>query len=295
MTPGSLEDMAATLAASGDYRVLRRLVPRTVFTEPDGSEPRRAIVIDVETTGLDPKRDEIIELAMVPFTFAADGRIFEVGEPFQALRQPAIPIPPEITQITGIDDGMVVGQGIDPASVTAFAESAALVIAHHAGFDRPVVERFCPSFREKCWACSFSEIDWRAEGLESTKLAWLLAASGLFYERHRSLSDCLALIELLARPLPKSGVLALSKLLEAARQPTWRIWAAGSPFESKDVLKARGYRWSSGDDGRMKAWYVDVTTTARDSELAFLRAEIYRRDNIEFRVDKLTAYERFSE
>jgi DNA polymerase-3 subunit epsilon len=294
LAPADLEVMATILERSGDYRVLRRLSPRQTITEPDGSELRLGIVLDTETTGLDPKRDEIIELAMVPFTFAPDGRIFEIKEPFHGLRQPSMPIPAEITKITGIDDAMVAGKYIDPDQVTEFVEPAVLVIAHHAAFDRPFLERFVPRFGRRCWACSMSEIDWRAEGRESTKLAWLLSEAGFFYERHRSVSDCQALIELLARPLPRAGVTAFAKLVEAARQPTWRIWAEHSPFEVKDLLKARGYRWNPGDDGRPKSWFIEVGTEARDDELAWLGKEIYRRDGVDLRIDRLTAYERFS-
>ena len=126
--------MAATLEASGQFRVLRKLQPRTRFFEPDGSRARLGLLVDVETTGLDPARHEIIELAMVPFTYALDGRVFEVGEPFHQLRQPADRIPPEITAVTGITDEMVAGKAINPAEVSAFAAPAALVIAHNAAF-----------------------------------------------------------------------------------------------------------------------------------------------------------------
>ncbi len=290
----NLDDMAATLEESGEYRVLRRLPARTTINEHDGSETRIGIAIDIETTGLDPKKDEIIELALMPFTFSPDGRIFEIQRAFQSLRQPSIPISAEITGITGITDDMVAGHTIDPNEIEDYIKSAAIIVAHHAGFDRPFAERFCPAFQEKCWACSMSEINWQVEGFESARLAWLLDQMGFFYQRHRSLSDCEALVALLANPLPKSGALALSVLLDAARQPTHRIWAAGAPFEAKDILKARGYHWSPGERDWPKSWYIDVKADAQDAEIAFLRQEIFR-ENDNFRIDKLTAYNRFSE
>src|SRR3546814_6389450 len=73
-----LEALAAQLNASGNYRVLRRLLPRTVVTAADGTPTRTGLFIDVETTGLAHQKDEVIELAMVPFTYRLDGRLFEI-------------------------------------------------------------------------------------------------------------------------------------------------------------------------------------------------------------------------
>ena len=286
--------MAAALVASGRYRILRKLEPRRVIQSYDGSPTRNGLFVDVETTGLDPVTCEIIELAMAPFTYGLDGRIFEVGEPFSRLRQPSGPIPAEITAVTGIDDALVAGQQIDPAEVAAFAAPAHLVIAHHAHFDRRFLERYCDTFSTKAWACSMSQIDWLAEGHEGVKLAYLAMGAGFFYERHRATQDCLAAIELLASPLPKTGRLALAQLLERARTPTWRIWAENSPFDLKDVLKARGYRWNGDGNGAPRAWYIDVADDQKDAELVFLRAEIYRGE-IELLTRRIDAHDRFSD
>jgi DNA polymerase-3 subunit epsilon/ATP-dependent DNA helicase DinG len=59
------------------------------------------ISLDLETTGLDPKRDAIIEIGAVRF----NGNRIEAE--FQTLINPNRPIPPEITQLTGINNEMV--------------------------------------------------------------------------------------------------------------------------------------------------------------------------------------------
>ena len=283
----------AAMESSGDFRILRRLQPRHVVNESDGTKTRLGLFVDVETTGLDTAKDEIIELAMVPFTYGLDGRIFEIREPFNALRQPSKPIPPEVTALTGITDEMVAGKIIDPADVARFAATADLVIAHNAGFDRKVLERFSDVFTTKPWACSQSQVPWVEEGCGGMKLSYLLNDFGLFYAAHRAADDCLAAIEILARQLPKSGTLAMARLLEAARTPTRRVWAERAPFDFKSQLKARGYRWNDGEDGRPKAWFADVAEEKLEAELAYLRAEIYQHD-AEIRADKVTAYDMFS-
>jgi DNA polymerase III subunit epsilon len=287
------EEAAKQMEASGNYKVLRKLVSRKIINKPDGTPTRNGLFVDVETTGLDYQKDEIIELAMVPFTYSVDGRIFEVGEAFSALREPSIPITEEITAITGITNEMVAGKSIDADEVNSFASSANLVIAHNAGFDRKFLEDFADAFQTKAWGCSLNEVPWQEEGFDGGKLGYLANSMGFFFDAHRATDDCLASIEILSKTLPVSGVTALSKLLENARKKTFRIWAENAPFDFKDILKARGYRWNDGNDGRPKSWYFDVAEDELEGEKSYLVEEIYQRDR-EVLVTEMTAYDRYS-
>jgi DNA polymerase-3 subunit epsilon len=283
----ALELAVERLEASGDYRVLRRLGTRLDLIPP--ANAKRGILLDCETTGLDPATDEIIELALVPFTYTPeDGRIYEVGPVFTGYRQPSRPIPLAMTAIHGIDDAMVAGKTIDPAEVAAVIADAAPIIAHHAEFDRPFVEKLFPEFATRPWACSMSQIDWKAEGYESAALYSLATACGFFYDRHLAVADCMAAIALLERELPRSGKLAFLQLLERGRQPTWRVVAEGSPFQKKDELKARGYRWNA----EKKVWFIDADDP--NIEVEFLAKNIYRRLAVDLPVLKITAFDRFS-
>lgn len=290
----TLEAMAATLEASGDYRVLRRLGPRAALPPAPGVVLNLGIYLDIETTGLDPQVDEIIELAMLPFWFCSAGHIYQVGEAFEGLRQPSRPIDPEITAITGIDDAMVAGRAIDPDAVAHFANPAVLVVAHNAGFDRRFMERFCPTFSTKAWGCSMAEVDWAQEGCEGVRLVHIAAALGFFYQGHRARHDCEAGLEILSRPLPRSGVPGLTQLLETVRRPVHRIWAEHTPFEMKDVLKRRGYRWNPDGNAAPKAWYVDVAPDALAAERDFLEREIYQRE-VQLLTKAISAYDRYSD
>ncbi|WP_298966323.1 3'-5' exonuclease [uncultured Roseibium sp.] len=289
-----LEAMAGALQASGQYRVQRRLQPRLRINDSRGAPTHLGLFVDVETTGLDQTKHEIIELGMIPFSYLSDGLICDIGPPFEQFQEPTSPIPPEITRLTGITDAMVAGQRIDVNAVRTLVDRSSLVIAHNASFDRPFLERLSDAFELKPWACSMSQVEWIDEGHEGVKLAYLAVGAGFFYDRHRAVHDCRAAIELLAAPLPLSGVPAMQKMLEKARRPSWRIWAENSPFHLKDVLKARGYRWNGDDNPNPRAWYIDVDDGSQAEEIAFLRKEIYQRD-VELLVREITAFNRFSD
>lgn len=186
---------------------------------------------------------------------------------------------------------MVAGQRIDDAEVTAFVDDAAIVIAHNSGFDRKFAERYWPVFEDKAWGCSATEIEWRKHGFPGAQLGYLLNGAGFFHVAHRAVDDCHALLEVLAFELPTTSGPAFAILLETARKPTVRVWAEQSPFELKDSLKKRGYRWNDGSDGRPKSWYIDICNGLVEDEISFLKSEVYLRD-VEPRLQILTALSR---
>jgi len=287
------EDLARRLEATGNYKVLRRLIPRQPTPTPAGRDSKVAIIVDFETTGLDAVKDEIIEVAMVKFHYSNSDQVTGVTGIFQAFNQPAAAIPAQIIQLTGITDEMVAGQKIDAVALESFAADANIVIAHNAAFDRKFAERCWSIFEHKHWACSATGIEWKKYGFGGVKLPYLLTQSGFFHGAHRALDDCHATLEILARELPGTSTTALTVLLDRARCKTFRIWADNAPFVFKDALKRRRYRWNDGTDGRPRSWHIDVEEDKLDAELAYLRQEIYQRD-IDIERREITALDRFS-
>ncbi len=290
MSAGAMVDH---LEATGRYRVLQKLEARPVVAAPRAGFPLVGVILDTETTGLNHRKDEIIEIGLIAFTFDAEGRIGDVIDVYGGLRQPGGPIPPEITRITGITDDMVAGETIDLARVQAIVARADLIIAHNAGFDRPFCEAFSPMFEKKAWACSVSEIGWSDRGFEGTKLGYLIGQAGYFHDGHRAVDDCFALLEVIdgAHEGPQPSPFA--ELYAASQRSRVRLYAENSPFEMKDHLKGRGYRWSDGSDGRPKSWWIEVGEDALEDELRYLRAEIYRWSEADPPTVRLTAFDRF--
>ncbi|MGO8036485.1 3'-5' exonuclease [Rhizobium leguminosarum] len=286
------EDVARALEESGNYRILRKLVARPIASVKRPGFSRLGVILDTETTGLNHRSDEIIEIGAVAFTFNDDGAIGDIVGIYGGLQQPSRPIPPEITRLTGITDAMVKGQLIDIQSLRTLIEPADLIIAHNAGFDRPFCEAFSKIFTGKAWACSVSEIDWSARGFEGTKLGYLVGQAGYFHEGHRAVDDCHALLEILDRE-QHDGESPFTELYRASQRSRIRVFAEHSPFEMKDHLKARGYRWSDGSDGRLKSWWIEVGEEDLNDELSYLRSDIYRWAEAEPPMVRLTAFDRF--
>jgi len=289
-----MDDCIRKLEATGDYRIVKRFKPVSHYFQENDTNKKIGIFLDTETTGFDSVSDIIIELAMVPFEFDADGHIYRLLPEYNQLNDPGKSIPASITQITGITNEMVNGQSINLDTVKNLLSEAVIVIAHSARFDRPFCENLLDEFKDISWGCSIEDINWQEEGMEGRKLEYLAYKYGFFFEGHRATIDCQAGIEILSRPLPSTGELALKRLLDNARRADIRLWAEGAPFDKREELKKRGYRWSPGGNGKRKAWYLDLPENKLENEIIYLNAHIFPRAVGNLPMDRFNAKLRYS-
>ena len=279
---------------SDQWRLLRRLAIPNKFNQPDGRSVKRGLALDVEATGLSLENDDVIQLAMLPFDYdPSDGRITDVHKElsFEGFREPSQPISEEASIITGITDQMVSGQSIDETKVRLIVEQSDLIFAHNAFFDRVMVEKHWPCFSKKPWACTFKSIDWLREGFSAGKLDYLGMQFGWFYDGHTALADCEACLALLAQTLPKSGRRVLEVVREVAQQTEHLICAIDAPFDEKDTLRDRGYRWRPAELKNGKVWWT--TCLDREAEIEWLQSEIYRYEK-DIPTQEVTALSRYS-
>ncbi len=291
--PLATEALAQQLEQHPDFRVLRRLVPQLQFATAPAQGIQRLLVLDTETTGLDHSRDKIIELALLRVDIdTATGLPCGSVQVYDGLEDPGQPIPEIARQITGIDDSMVAGQQLDEARIAELLEGVDLVVAHNAAFDRPFVEARLPAFAAKAWACSFADIDWKQEGRDSAKLTALALDLGLFYDAHRAEMDCHALLAVLQAPMSVAGHSGLAHLLAAAEGTRMRLQATGAPFDAKDALKERGYRW----DATHKVWHTRLNDEAAlQQECDWLALTVYGGRPARVQVEALDARVRYAQ
>lgn len=89
------------------------------------------VVVDLETTGLAPKTDKILEIG----AYRVVGGDFK--EKFHMMLDPGIPVPPRITELTGITQEMVQGKARVEDGIRAFIDFAGELplLGHNLIFD----------------------------------------------------------------------------------------------------------------------------------------------------------------
>ena len=114
---------------------------RAVFRYDDSKDLSFAdddfIIFDIETTGLSQKNCGITQIG------AIRQRNGETIDTFDTFVNPAMPIPEEITKITGITDEMVADAPSEKDAVKAFLDFAkdSMLVAHNANFDVSFISR----------------------------------------------------------------------------------------------------------------------------------------------------------
>ncbi len=234
---------------------------------------RTGAVIDVETTGLSHAQDQVIEIGLRLFKFNRNtGEVLSFERSYTSFQDPGMPLSDQVTRITGITDDMVKGQQIDWTTVDQLIATSSIVIAHNAAFDRPFIDRLSSISGKKIWGCSFQQIDWENKGYPSQKLEVLSIYHGFFNEAHRAQNDVDSLAYLLSLADAHSGEVYLKELLTEAKKTSFQIVASNSPFESKDLLKGREYRW----DANGRSWTKQIDKESLEAELKWLEDAVYR-------------------
>lgn len=191
--------------------------------------------LDVETTGFDPVRDRVIEIAVL----VARGP--EVLARYSTLVDPGIAIPREATQLTGIDDAVVAGA---PRMATAIAEVLDLigtrdVVAHNARFDAAFVAEAAGAIGRRVSGTWLDSLELSRIGLprlRSHRLRDLAEAFGLPVAGHRAADDVEAMFGVWRVALAGLQDLPVELLAEIA------ALSPGTDWPLRDLLRAAAAR-----------------------------------------------------
>jgi len=202
-------------------------------------EIKYVALLDTETTGMDPKVDRTIEVAVALFDVAHAQPVISFASLIRGESNAAF-------AVNGIPAGMLPSaREADPVwrAVRWIIEPATVIIAHNAEFDW----QFCPNF-DKPWACSENDFKWpgRERGGSLVHLALSLGLG--VASAHRAMADVDTLSRIFTR-LAERGH-DLQAIIRHAMRPKAMFHSLAS-YDDREMVKQAGFRW----DPSKKIWW----------------------------------------
>ncbi len=157
--------------------------------------------IDVETTGLNPQHDEVVELAIVLFSYCPES-ITGIIDTYSGLREPRVSISESAFGAHGLSGNELKGKRLNEPKIETMIRQSDFLVSHNAEFDRSFTTTIFPVATRKKWYCSMSGINWRG----GKSLQKLLAQHSIDPGRaHRALDDARAVVSLLSHRANSGG------------------------------------------------------------------------------------------
>ena len=215
--------------------------------------PPSFVVLDTETTGLDPLCDRVIDLGAVRL-----GPHLEIVERFQTLVDPGVPVPLYISRMVGLTQTDLDGA---PSFADAYESFRAFVgdavlVGHNVAFDR---EHLAAGARRaglpalaNDWLDTLEAALLLYPELDRHALPLLAAEFGIAGQAHRALPDAETAAAVLARLAGRAAGLAAEerRLLEAASWAPLRLLAGVRRRAGRGAAAARRRRAARRRPGR---------------------------------------------
>lgn len=199
---------------------------------------KNVLLLDVETTGLDPATDQVIEVGAILYSLEHATSLISYSTLVHAETNAA-------EHINRIPVNALVTKGVAPnlawGMIGNLAEWSDAILAHYAEFERSFSPP--PLLTVKPWICTKSDIRWPKEHRPEMSLIPLTLAHDLgVVTAHRALADC----DMLARLLTRCHELGhdVTAMLERGLRPKVTLIANVS-YDDRELAKQAGFRWNA--------------------------------------------------
>lgn len=219
--------------------------------------PEKLLIVDTETTGLDPDIHECLEIGAILFDVKSRSVLAQQSFLLPVLENGAEKInriPAEITQISQPWQAGL-------TYLDSLIQVADVMVAHNVAFDRQWFGKEPLPKISKNWICSMEDITWPSSlniRIRPSVRDLALAYGVPVWNAHRALTDCIYLSEVLSR------CDNLEELLIQGLQPRVLMRAQVS-YDQRQLAKNAGFRWN---DPVVGAWSRRLTNQEA-SELDF--------------------------
>ena len=209
----------------------------------DPSPAHTLLILDTETSGLEPEEHHCLEIGAI---------LFDV---------PSRQILAQMSCLLPVDSNAAEAINRIPAAVTRLPQpwkpgldyfqellnAADLLVAHNAAFDQQWFGRGYLPATDRPWLCSMEDIRWPSEkqlrprpSVRDLALAYEIPV----WAAHRALTDCIYLAEVFRR------CDQLEKLIERGREPR-SLMRAQVSYDDRQLAREAGFRWNDPVKG---AW-----------------------------------------
>ncbi|MFL0772009.1 MAG: 3'-5' exonuclease [Prochlorococcus sp.] len=230
--------------------------------------PETLLILDTETSGLDPKQDHCLEVGAILFHAPRRAVLAQHSFllPVQDNAAESINhIPADVTRLN-----QPWREGLE--YFQALLDSAELLVAHNAAFDRQWFGKDHLPAVSKPWLCTMEDIAWPVDRQLRSRpsVRDLALAYGVpVWAAHRALTDCIYLAEVFCRCND------LETLLLHGLEPR-RLMRAQVSYQQRHLAKQAGFRWNDPVQG---AW----TRRLSDRQAAELDFQVVSIDQDEQR------------
>jgi DNA polymerase-3 subunit epsilon len=194
------------------------------------------LILDTETTGLEPSSAQCIEVGAVLFHVPQRAVLSQLSFLLPAQANPAEAVNGIAAAVTQLPQPWQAGLHHFEALLAA----ADAVLAHNAAFDAQWFGRAPLPPIHKPWICSMDDIRWPAERhlRPAPSVRDLALAYGVpVWAAHRALTDCIYLVQVFER------CTNLEELLMAALEPKL-LFRANLSYAERHRAKEAGFRWN---------------------------------------------------
>ena len=206
----------------------------------------RLLIVDCETTGLDPATDRLIEVGAVLFDVGDRAVLSQVSTLLPVRENPVERINRIAARTAQGTPAAVIEQAKE--LVRTLAVHADAYVAHNVAFD----SKWLPELGDKRWICTMEDVRWpRARKGHPSVVSLALDYGVPVWAAHRALTDCTYLTQVMEREP------ALETLLAAALEPR-QHYVAEVPYDQRQLCKDAGFVW---DRQVPKAWSKKLSAT----------------------------------
>ena len=217
---------------------------------------RTITIVDTETTGFDPKKDKIIELAAILYSLTHAAPIAS----FATL----IHYPTNAAECAnGISVGLLKDTpkpygGMAELMLNTFVNDSDALVAHNATFDRNFInaaDLLLPDTKDVPWVCSMKHLAWPKPASSNSLMATAISHGVAITAAHRAMTDCDILARLLTR-VHEMGH-SLTKLFDATETPKVLVEALVT-YSNRQLAKDAKFFWDQ-DENHPKKWLRECT------------------------------------